>query len=126
MVVSPASSLLAPSGSSKVHRIRLRLQGGIHRTLTEQQNSRVWFITDASRGFGALISREALPAGDNVVATARNSRSVISEIGEHPSLLALDLDGTDEAQARQAAAAAVEHFGAIDVLLTTRASAYWA
>ena len=83
----------------------------------QQQNSRVWFITGASRGFGALISREALPAGDNVVATARNSRSVISEIGEYPSLLALDLDVTDEAQARQAAAAAVEHFGVIDVLL---------
>ena len=84
----------------------------------QQQNSRVWFITGASRGFGALISREALRAGDNVVATARNSRSVISEIGEHPSLLALDLDVTDEAQARQAAAAAVEHFGVIiDVLL---------
>ena len=43
----------------------------------QQQNSRVWFITGASRGFGALISREALRAGDNVVATARNSRSVI-------------------------------------------------
>jgi NAD(P)-dependent dehydrogenase (short-subunit alcohol dehydrogenase family) len=84
---------------------------------TQQQNPRTWFITGASRGFGALISHEALRAGDNVVATARNSRTVTSEIGEHPRLLALDLDVTDEVQARGAAAAAVEHFGAIDVLL---------
>ena len=33
---------------------------------------RTWFITGASRGFGALVAKEALNAGDAVVATARN------------------------------------------------------
>jgi NAD(P)-dependent dehydrogenase (short-subunit alcohol dehydrogenase family) len=33
---------------------------------------KTWFITGASRGFGALIAAHALKAGDNVVATARN------------------------------------------------------
>ena len=37
---------------------------------------RVWFITGASRGFGALIAQEALAAGDAVVATARDPATV--------------------------------------------------
>jgi len=35
---------------------------------------RTWFITGASRGFGALIAAEALAAGDHVVATGRDPR----------------------------------------------------
>ena len=31
---------------------------------------RTWFITGASRGFGALIAQEALAKGEAVVATA--------------------------------------------------------
>jgi NAD(P)-dependent dehydrogenase (short-subunit alcohol dehydrogenase family) len=78
---------------------------------------RSWFITGASRGFGALIARQALAAGDAVVATARNPQSAIDAIGDHPNLLALALDVTDEAQAHAAAAAAVNRFGTIDVLV---------
>jgi NAD(P)-dependent dehydrogenase (short-subunit alcohol dehydrogenase family) len=33
---------------------------------------KTWFITGASRGFGALVAEAALRRGDNVVATARN------------------------------------------------------
>lgn len=78
---------------------------------------RTWFITGASRGFGALIAKEALNAGDAVVATARNPQSAIDAIGDHPNLLALPLDVTSEAQAREAAAAAVKRFGRIDILV---------
>lgn len=78
---------------------------------------RTWFITGASRGFGALIAKEALNAGDAVVATARNPQSAIDAIGDHPNLLALPLDVTDEAQAHEAAAAAVKRFGRIDILV---------
>ncbi|UIJ46293.1 oxidoreductase [Sphingomonas cannabina] len=76
-----------------------------------------WFITGASRGFGLRIARLALERGDNVAATARRAEAVAEAIGEHPNLLALPLDVTDEAQAQAAAAAAVERFGQIDVLL---------
>lgn len=69
----------------------------------------VWFITGASSGFGALIAREALAAGDAVVATARNPRSIQAYLGTHPYLMPLALDVTQEAQAQ--AAAAVERFG---------------
>lgn len=78
---------------------------------------RVWFITGASRGFGALITREALDAGDAVVATARNPQSVIDRFGNHPNLLPVGLDVTDEAQAHAAAESAVKRFGRIDILL---------
>lgn len=79
---------------------------------------RAWFITGASRGFGALVTREALAAGDAVVATARNPAAVTDRFGQHPNLLAVALDVTDEAQAHAAAAAAVERFGRIDILLS--------
>ncbi|MGF7151771.1 NAD(P)-dependent dehydrogenase (short-subunit alcohol dehydrogenase family) [Sphingomonas zeicaulis] len=78
---------------------------------------KTWFITGASRGFGARIARIALDQGDNVVATARNADAVIKTLGDHPALLALPLDVTDEAQAQAAAAAAIDRFGRIDVLL---------
>ncbi|MFP3541855.1 oxidoreductase [Rhizobium sp. SIMBA_035] len=78
---------------------------------------KVWFITGASRGFGALMTKEALAAGDAVVATARNPKTVIDAIGDHPNLLAIALDVTDERQAQEAAAAAVQRFGRIDVLV---------
>jgi NAD(P)-dependent dehydrogenase (short-subunit alcohol dehydrogenase family) len=78
---------------------------------------KTWFITGASRGFGALIVKEALGRGDNVVATARNPDTVTKAFGDRPNLLAIGLDVNDEAQARAAAAAAVDRFGRIDVLV---------
>jgi NAD(P)-dependent dehydrogenase (short-subunit alcohol dehydrogenase family) len=78
---------------------------------------RVWFITGASRGFGALITEQALSAGDAVVATARNPQTVIDRFGNQPNLLAVALDVTDEAQANTAAEQAVKRFGKIDILL---------
>lgn len=78
---------------------------------------KTWFITGASRGFGARVAQLALEQGDNVVATARNAAGVTDRLGQHSNLLALPLDVTDEEQARAAAARAAERFGRIDVLL---------
>ncbi|MET0676794.1 MAG: oxidoreductase [Bradyrhizobium sp.] len=78
---------------------------------------RVWFITGASRGFGALIAEAALAAGDAVVATARDPSTVIARLGSHERLLATRLDVTSEAEAHQAAGAAVKKFGRIDILV---------
>ncbi len=79
--------------------------------------AKTWFITGASRGFGALIAEQALERGDNVVATARDPASVISRLGDSPNLLAVALDVTNDAQAHAAADAAVARFGRIDILL---------
>jgi NAD(P)-dependent dehydrogenase (short-subunit alcohol dehydrogenase family) len=78
---------------------------------------KVWFITGASRGFGALIARDAWQRGDSVVATARNPQAVTDRLGEHPNLLAVKLDVTSDADAQRAVELAVERFGRIDVLL---------
>jgi len=78
---------------------------------------RVWFITGASRGFGALITQEALTAGDAVVATARNPVGLAEKFGNHPNLLSVALDVWSEAQAHEAAEIAVKRFGKIDVLV---------
>ncbi len=82
-----------------------------------QNTQRVWFITGASRGFGALIAGEALAAGDAVVATARDPATVTQHLGTHPALLAVALDVNDEAQAHAAVQAALARFGRIDVLV---------
>ena len=78
---------------------------------------KTWFITGASRGFGALITERALAKGDAVVATARNPQAVVDRFGAHPNLLAVALDVSNEEQAAAAAKAAINRFGRIDVLL---------
>lgn len=78
---------------------------------------RTWFITGASRGFGALIAKAALDGGDAVVATARNPDDVARALGDHGNLLAVRLDVTDQDQANDAVAAAIKRFGRIDVLV---------
>jgi NAD(P)-dependent dehydrogenase (short-subunit alcohol dehydrogenase family) len=78
---------------------------------------RVWFITGASRGFGALIANEALDAGDAVVATARDPSAITQRLGTHERLLTVRLDVTSEMQAYEAVGQAVKAFGRIDVLV---------
>jgi NAD(P)-dependent dehydrogenase (short-subunit alcohol dehydrogenase family) len=78
---------------------------------------KIWFVTGASRGFGSLVTEQALTRGDAVAATARNPKTLTDRFGDQPNLLVLALDVTDEAQAREAAAAAIARFGRIDVLL---------
>ena len=78
---------------------------------------KTWFITGASRGFGALITERALVKGDAVVATARNPQAVVDRFGAHPNLLAVALDASNEEQAAASAKAAINRFGRIDVLL---------
>jgi NAD(P)-dependent dehydrogenase (short-subunit alcohol dehydrogenase family) len=78
---------------------------------------RVWFITGASRGFGALIAEAALAAGDAVVATGRDPSTVTARLGSHERLLATRLDVTSEAEAHEAAGQAVRKFGRVDILV---------
>lgn len=78
---------------------------------------KTWFITGASRGFGARIAEKALARGDVVVATARDPATVTSRLGPQDTLLALRLDVDDPAEALAAAARAEARFGRIDVLV---------
>ncbi|MBT2498560.1 SDR family NAD(P)-dependent oxidoreductase [Agromyces sp. ISL-38] len=78
----------------------------------------VWFITGASRGLGAAITRAALDAGHQVAATGRDLEKVrraFPDAGD--ALLPVELDVTDRQQIAAAVAAAIDRFGGIDVLV---------
>jgi len=85
---------------------------------------KVWLITGAGRGMGTDIARAALEVGHAVVATARNTGTVTAALGEDDDLLAVKLDVTSPADAKAAAAAAVERFGRIDVLVNNAGNFY--
>jgi NAD(P)-dependent dehydrogenase (short-subunit alcohol dehydrogenase family) len=84
----------------------------------EENMSKVWFITGASRGFGRAFAIAALRRGDRVAATARNTESVkdLAE-GYGDAVLPLRLDVTDRAGVGAAVAAAHEWFGRLDVVV---------
>src|SRR5690242_14655425 len=79
---------------------------------------KTWFVTGASRGFGAEIAKAAMRSGDRVVATARKLSALINGLGSDSNqLMSVELDVTNAAQARTAVDAATSRFGGIDVLV---------
>ncbi len=84
----------------------------------------VWFITGAGRGMGLEITKAALTAGHQVVATGRNPEKVARALPESPNLLVVKLDVTSAEDAEAAAKATIERFGRIDVLVNNAASFY--
>jgi NAD(P)-dependent dehydrogenase (short-subunit alcohol dehydrogenase family) len=87
-------------------------------------SKKTWFITGAGRGMGLDIAKAALAAGRNVVATGRNPDGVREALGDSGDLLAVKLDVTSREDAEAAAAAAVDRFGGIDVLVNNAANFY--
>lgn len=77
---------------------------------------KTWFITGASRGIGTEIAKAVLAVGDRLIATARR-KTDLEQFESNPNVLTLSLDITDEAQVQAAVAAALAHFGQIDVLV---------
>ncbi|MEV7389690.1 oxidoreductase [Streptomyces sp. NPDC091215] len=78
----------------------------------------VWFITGSSRGLGLEITRAALAAGHQVVATARKADTVRERFPDaDDTLLTVPLDVTDPHSIQTSVDAAVERFGRIDVLV---------
>jgi NAD(P)-dependent dehydrogenase (short-subunit alcohol dehydrogenase family) len=81
-------------------------------------NSKIWFITGASRGFGRIWAEAALNRGDKVAATARTLADV-ADLTERfgDAVLPLALDVTNAEQSRYAVRKAHTHFGRLDVVL---------
>ncbi|MFD8034442.1 oxidoreductase [Streptomyces sp. NPDC059717] len=78
----------------------------------------IWFITGSSRGLGLEITRAALAAGHQVVATARKAEALREQFPDAAdALLAVPLDVTDPHSIQAAVDAAVHRFGRIDVLV---------
>ncbi|WP_058050029.1 oxidoreductase [Janthinobacterium sp. Ant5-2-1] len=87
------------------------------KNVQQHEFKRVWLITGASRGIGALIAEAALADGNAVVATGRNATAIIERLGTSAALLPIALDVTNEEQIRLGVRVALEHFGRIDVLV---------
>jgi NAD(P)-dependent dehydrogenase (short-subunit alcohol dehydrogenase family) len=89
-------------------------------------DSRVWFITGCSTGFGRELARLALYRGERVVVTARDPDKVRDLIEGHgDETLAVALDVTDPQQVREAVTQAEERFGRIDVLVNNAGYGYF-
>jgi len=85
--------------------------------------SKAILVTGAGRGLGTDIARQALDAGHQVVATARDPRKVLDTLGgEQDNLLAVSLDITSPDAAGAAVRAATDKFGRIDVLVNNAAT----
>ena len=89
---------------------------------------KVWFITGAAKGLGYFIARDALRAGDKVVATSRTVDGLAERLSAPMgSLIVLPLDVTETNAVSAAHHAAIETFGRIDVLVNNagRAQLGW-
>ncbi len=79
---------------------------------------KVWFITGASKGMGLEITKAILNNGDKVIATSRNTETLLEKVVDHKdNLLPLKLDITDENDVQKAIAKGIEKFGQIDVVV---------
>ncbi|MEH2009498.1 SDR family NAD(P)-dependent oxidoreductase [Nostoc sp.] len=81
--------------------------------------SKVWLITGAGSGIGTGTAKAALQSGDRVVATGRNLDKVRNALRDVASenLAFVQLDVSNEVQAKTAVAEAVKRFDRIDVLV---------
>lgn len=80
--------------------------------------SKVWFITGTSKGFGHIWAQAALKRGDKVAATARHIDSLndlVNRFGEN--VLPIVLDVTDKAAVDAAVKQTHDRFGRLDVVI---------
>jgi NAD(P)-dependent dehydrogenase (short-subunit alcohol dehydrogenase family) len=72
-----------------------------------------WLVTGIARGFGRALCEELLRRGHRVIGTSRNGASGPA----HERLIELSLDVSDENQAHEVIAQAIDKAGCIDVVV---------
>ncbi len=80
-------------------------------------NTKTWFITGASKGFGLEFITQLLAQGHNVAATSRTLKGLTDAAGTHENFLPLEVNLTDEQSVGAAVAQTISRFGRIDVVV---------
>jgi NAD(P)-dependent dehydrogenase (short-subunit alcohol dehydrogenase family) len=94
---------------------------------SQNDGSRVWFITGCSTGFGRVLAELLLKREERVITTARNLQQIQDLVSDYRKTgLALPLDVTQTDQISQAVAEAEKKFGRIDVLVNNAGYGYLA
>lgn len=80
--------------------------------------NKVWLVTGSSKGLGLSLVKKLLKEGFRVIATSRNSQSLVTEIGEASEIfLPLEVDLTNDKNVENAILKSILHFGRIDVVV---------
>ncbi|HET8612038.1 MAG TPA: oxidoreductase [Sphingomonas sp.] len=86
---------------------------------------RTWLITGCSTGIGRAIAGHVLAIGEQAVVTARRAEDIADIVATAPDrAIAAPLDVARPDQVRAAVQAAVDRFGAIDVLVNNAGYGY--
>jgi NAD(P)-dependent dehydrogenase (short-subunit alcohol dehydrogenase family) len=84
-------------------------------------------VTGGGRGIGRGIARSLLEEGASVVIAQRSVHEIeeaAAELGQHGSVSAFPCDVSDRAQVQALCDHAVDHFGALDVLVANAGVSY--
>ncbi|MBW4445129.1 MAG: SDR family NAD(P)-dependent oxidoreductase [Plectolyngbya sp. WJT66-NPBG17] len=81
-------------------------------------NTKVWFITGSSTGFGRSLTKAVLRHGDRVIATARKPEQLDELVQAYPDTAkAVRLDVTNPQEIGDGIQTAIKAFGRIDVVV---------
>ncbi|WP_158795792.1 SDR family oxidoreductase [Pedobacter sp. L105] len=81
------------------------------------ENTKVWYITGASKGIGLSLVKQLLEQGYKVAATSRKLHALTAAIGANDNFLPLEVDLTNDQSVADSFQQTVNTFGKIDVIV---------
>ncbi|MBL3655201.1 SDR family oxidoreductase [Fulvivirga sediminis] len=83
------------------------------------KNTKVWYITGASKGIGLALTNQLLKLGHQVAATSRDAKNLEHKVDEQysASFLPLEVDLSDEISIKKSIQATIKQFKKIDVVV---------
>ncbi|MEJ5104988.1 SDR family NAD(P)-dependent oxidoreductase [Chryseobacterium sp. MYb328] len=81
------------------------------------ENSKIWYITGASKGMGRALTEQLLLQGQKVAATSRQASAFSEIIRKNENFLPLQVDLTDEKSIADSLKQTQNKFGKIDIIV---------